>query len=150
MSTHRPSLSESAKKNFSTLADILKRISYKPGWNIEITENPNEFGFTVTIIYEGYESDNAAFSPLSFEDPQVATARERLQVSIGKHVRHRERRCFRRNFDFWSLETMSLENLVMYVIADTIKQAEMFEFDRWLKFNGDRVFGRRNEYDSRN
>jgi hypothetical protein len=41
---------------------------------------------------------------------------------------------------------MTPENLIKYVIGDTIKQAEMFEFDRWFKVDGDKVFtGREQE-----
>ena len=140
MATYRPTMSEAARKNYSDLTEILKKISYKPGWKIKITEEPNIFGFVVNCIYDGYESENAAFSPVIPESDQVSAARERIAVSIGKTVRQSEKRYFRRSFDFYMLEQMTPEHLVRYVIADTIKQAEMFEFDRWFKFEGNRVF----------
>jgi hypothetical protein len=59
---------------------------------------------------------------------------------IGKKFRQSERRYFRRDFDMYTLENMTPENLIKYVIGDTIKQAEMFEFDRWFKVDGYRVF----------
>lgn len=126
-----------AEKNYSVLSGLLNRISYKPGWNITITQQQNNYGFVVIVGYEGYESENAAFTPLAAEDNQVTTARARL---TRKTVRQPEKRYFRREFDMYTLENMTPENLIKYVIADTIKQAEMFEFDRWFKVEGDRVF----------
>ncbi len=141
MATYRPTMSEAARKSYSDLTEILKKISYKPGWKIKIVEEPQTFGFVVQVMYDGYESENAAFSPLVPEGAQAERVRERIAVSIGKTSRQPERRYFRRAFDFWDLERMTPEHLVNHVIADTIKQAEMFEFDRWFKFEGDRVFG---------
>lgn len=92
-------------------------------------------------MYEGYESENAAFIPVLPEGAQVETVREKLAVSVGQTVRRPEKRYFRRAFDFWDMEKMTPENLVRYVIADTIKQAELLEFDRWFKYEGTRVFG---------
>ena len=91
----------------------------------------------IEVVYEGYESENAALTPLAEENIQVTVARARL---TRKTFRQSERRYFRRDFDMYTLENMTPENLIKYVIADTIKQAEMFEFDRWFKVDGDRVF----------
>jgi len=140
MGTFQPTMSEGARKNYSDLVEILKKISYKPGWKIKIVEDPKVFGFVVQVMYDGYESENAAFVPVVPEGAQVEIAREKIAVSIGKTVRQPEKRYFRRAFDFWTMESMRPEDLIRYVIADTIKQAEMFEFDRWFKYEGDRVF----------
>jgi hypothetical protein len=35
---------------------------------------------------------------------------------------------------------MPPEAIIRYVIGETIKQAEMYEFDRWFKFDGCCVF----------
>ncbi len=141
MSTFQPTMSEGARKNYSDLMEILKKISYKPGWKIEIVKDPAVFGFIVQVMYEGYESENAAFIPVVPEGAQVETVREKLAASVGQTVRRPEKRYFRRAFDFWDMEKMTPENLVRYVIADTIKQAELLEFDRWFKYEGTRVFG---------
>ena len=137
MPLHPPRTALTAERNYSVLADFLKRVSYKPGWNIAITQEQNNYGFTVIVNYEGYESENAAFTPLAAENRQVTAVRARL---TGKTLRKPERRYFRREFDMYTLENMTPENLIKYVIGDTIKQAEMFEFDRWFKVDGDRVF----------
>ena len=47
MATYRPTMSEAARKNYSDLTEILKKISYKPGWKIKIVEEPKAFGFVV-------------------------------------------------------------------------------------------------------
>jgi hypothetical protein len=127
------------EKNYGVLRDFLKRVSYKPGWNIVITQDQNNYGFTVTVTYEGYESENAAFTPLAPENPQVTVSRARL---TRKTLRQPEKRYFRREFDMYTLENMTPENLIKYVIGDTIKQAEMFEFDRWFKVDGYVVSGK--------
>jgi hypothetical protein len=125
-----------ADKNYSVLTDFLKRVSYKPGWNISIRQEQNNYGFVVEVVYDGYESENAAFTPLAAENPQVTTVRARL---TRKNLRQPEKRYFRKDFDMYTLENMTPENLIKYVIGDTIKQAEMFEFDRWFKVDGYRV-----------
>lgn len=138
MPLHPPRTALTAERNYSVLTDFLKRVSYKPGWNITIKQEQNDYGFVVEIVYDGYESDNATPTPLALEHVQVTVSRARL---TGKTLRKPEKRYFRKNFDMYTLENMSPENLVKYVIGDTIKQAEMFEFDRWFKVDGDRVFG---------
>ena len=132
-----PRTSLTAERNYRVLTEFLKRISYKPGWNISIRQEQNNYGFVIEVVYEGYESENAALTPLAEENIQVTVARARL---TRKTFRQSERRYFRRDFDMYTLENMTPENLIKYVIADTIKQAEMFEFDRWFKVDGDRVF----------
>lgn len=136
--TFQPMISNAARKNYDILRDFLKRISYKPGWTISISEEPTVYGFVVTVNYEGYESENSGFSPLAKEDRQVTAVRARL---MGKTIRHPEMRCYSRNFDMLSLDTIPPEHIIRYVIADTIKQAEIFEFERWFKVEGYRVFG---------
>jgi|ERR1700677_291683 len=132
-------------KNYNILSDFLKKISYKPGWKFWVQEDPNNYAFLVEIQYEGYESENQAFEPLCYEEPLAAQSREILLRSIGKNVRKKELRFFRRRFDFFILDQMAPENVIRYIIADTIKQAEMFEFDRWFKFEGIPIFERKEE-----
>jgi hypothetical protein len=137
MPLYPPRTALTAERNYDVLTDFLKRVSYKPGWNISIRQEQNNYGFVVEVVYEGYESENAPFTPLAAEDIRVTVSRARL---IGKKFRQSERRYFRRDFDMYTLENMTPENLIKYVIGDTIKQAEMFEFDRWFKVDGYRVF----------
>lgn len=137
-----PLMSDEARKNYHILADYLKRISYKPGWTITLVEEQNNYGFVVTVTYEGYESENAVETPLAGGDNQAIVVAARL---LGKTVRKPERRYFKKRFDMLSLDTIAPENIIRYVIADTIKQAEMFEFERWFKVEGFRVFGEGNE-----
>ena len=139
MPLYPPRTALTAERNYGVLTDFLKRVSYKPRWNISIRQEQNNYGFVVEVVYEGYESENAAFTPLAYEDIRVTVSRARL---IGKKFRQSERRYFRRDFDMYTLENMTPENLIKYVIGDTIKQAEMFEFDRWFKVDGDKVFTR--------
>ena len=136
MPLYPPRTSLTAEKNYGVLREFLKRISYKPGWNISITQEQNDYGFVVTVKYDGYESENAAFTPLATEGVQVTVARARLTRTT---LRQPEKRYFRREFDMYILENMTPVNLIKYVIGDTIKQAEMFEFDRWFKVDGYRV-----------
>jgi hypothetical protein len=139
MPLYPPRTELTAQRNYTILTDFLKRVSYKPGWNIAITQEQNDYGFVVTVKYEGYESENAAFTPLAAEGIQVTVARARL---TGKTLRKPESRYFRREFDMYTLENMTPDNLIKYVIGDTIKQAEMFEFDRWFKVDGYVVSGK--------
>lgn len=133
-------ISENGRKAYCELSELLKHVSYKPGWKIVIREDPSVYGFVVEISYDGYESENAAFIPVLPEGPIASSAREKLAVSIGKTVRQPEKRYFRKSFDSYILENMSTENILKYIIAQTIKEAEMFEFDRWFKYDGCRVF----------
>jgi hypothetical protein len=129
-----------------SVPDFLKRITYKPGWKIKIVEHHDAIGtFDVRVIYDGYESKNAAFDPICFEERQVTKAREVWSRSIGKSVRHENKFCFRRTFCRYDLEHMRPEDIIRYVIGDTIKQAEMYEFERWFKFDGVPIFEHREE-----
>ena len=132
-----PSIYDASRNNYRILADFLKRVSYKPGWNISITKEQNDFAFIVCVTYEGYESENATDTPLSGYSEKAAAVGARL---LGKTFRKTERRYFSRRFDILTLDRMAPEDVIKYVIADTIKQAEMFEFERWFKVDGDRMF----------
>ena len=128
------------------LGEILRKISYKPGWKFTIVENPNIYGgIYVRCTYEGYESENAAFDPLFHEPPQASRARERIAISLGKSVRERKHFCFTRSFDEYSFRGMDIGAIIQYVIYDTIKQAEMYEFERWFKYEGVPVFENKGE-----
>jgi hypothetical protein len=127
------------------LHKILGSISYKPGWKIRITTDSWDSSITIIVTYEGYESDNAAFDPVCVEEGQVSAARERLAISLGKIVRQRSPFYFSRTFHWYELERMTPECLIKYVIADTIKQAEMHEFERWFRYEGNCVFENREE-----
>jgi hypothetical protein len=124
------------------VSELLRKISYKPGWKIEIDISSLRPEFEVVCIYEGYDSQNAYFDPICQEDSLVSRSRERLGVSIGKSVRQRNRFCYRRTFNHYSVEQMSPETIVKYIIAGTIKEAEMYEFERWFKYDGTPVFER--------
>lgn len=121
----------------SVLSDLLRRISYKPGWIFRIEEEPNLYGFVVSVLYDGYESENAAFTPLAGEDDKATFVRARL---LGKNLRKPEKRYFRKTFDCYVLENMDIGTMIKYIIGQTIKEAEMFEFNRWFKLEGNRVF----------
>jgi hypothetical protein len=128
------------------IGEILSKISYKPGWKFTIVENPNIYGgIYVRCIYEGYESANAAFEPLFYEPPQAGRARERIAISLGKSVRERKHFCFTRSFYEYSFRGMDIGAIIQYVIADTIIQAEMHEFERWFKYEGVPVFENKGE-----
>lgn len=127
------------------LEEFLRKISYKPGWKIEIHTSSLYPEFEVVCIYEGYDSEDAYFDPICLEDSQVSRARQVLGRSIGKSVRNRNRFCYRRTFNNFDIERMPPEHIVKYVIADTIKQAELYEFERWLKIDGCLVFETREE-----
>lgn len=127
------------------IGEILKKISYKPGWKILLSEDQHYTGFFVTCTYEGYESESAAFDPICVENYRVSGARERLAISIGKSVRERKHFCFTRSFDEYSFQNMDMGAIVRYVIGETIKQAELYEFDRWFKYEGVPVFEQKGE-----
>jgi hypothetical protein len=101
--------------------------------------------FFVEVTYKGYDSEKAAFDPICFENSTASGARERLAISIGKTVRRRERFRFTRNFSYWDIQNMNLGQIIRYIIGDTIKQAEMYEFDRWFKFEGVPIFESKGE-----
>ena len=132
-------------KNYGILSDFLKRISYKPGWKISLRDDHDNYSFIVVVNYEGYESEHAAFEPLGFEGPVASAARERLAVSIGKTVRRPDTRYFQRRFDYTTLDNMAPEFVIRYIIGDTIKQAEMYEFERWFKVEGCPIFEHKEE-----
>jgi hypothetical protein len=120
----------------NSFQELLRKISYKPGWKIELHTSSLYDNFDVVCLYEGYESENAYFDPICLEDSQVSRARQVLGRSIGKSVRNRNRFCYRRSFNKYELEIMTPENIVRYFIVETIKQAEAYEFERWFKFDG--------------
>jgi hypothetical protein len=125
----------------SSVVDLLRKVSYKPGWKITIHERVDAFeSFDVVLDYEGYESTNAAFEPIVAESWQVANARERIAVSIGKHVRREHRFRFTRQFYRFDLQNMNEAQIIEYVIGGTIKQVEMYEFERWFKYEGIPIF----------
>lgn len=136
--TFQPIISNAARKNYAILHDFLKSLSYKPGWTISISEEPTSYSFVVTVHYEGYESENSIDTPLVGGNKQATLVAARL---LGKTFQKPEKRCFSREFDMLSLDTIPPENIIRYVIADTIKQAELLEFERWFKVQGCRVFG---------
>lgn len=103
MPLYPPATQLTAIKNYSVLTDFLKRISYKPGWNVSIRQEQNNYGFTVEVVYDGYESENAAFTPLAAEDRQVTAVRARLTRTT---LRQPEKRYFRRQFDMYTLENL--------------------------------------------
>jgi hypothetical protein len=128
------------------IGEILSKISYKPGWKLTIVENPNIYGgIYIRCTYVGYESVNAAFDPIFHEPPQASRARERIAISLGKSVRERKRFFFTRSFDEYSFRGMDIGAIIQYVIGDTIKQAEMYEFERWFKYEGVPVFENKGE-----
>jgi hypothetical protein len=124
--------------------DLLSRISYKPGWNILIEEERvfynGDNNIIVKCIYEGYESKNAGFEPLSFESERVSETRMRINRSLGKSYRQADKFCYYKRFSKYQLENMPPEQIIKYIIGGTIKEAEMYEFDRWFKFDGVPVF----------
>ena len=123
-----------------SLAELLKKISYKPGWKIKIEEDYPAACIDVILIYEGYESQNAAFDPVCLESGAVTRGREIWAKALGKTVRQEQRYCFRKRFETFFLQQMKPEDIIRYVIANTIKEAEMYEFDRWFKFEGVPIF----------
>lgn len=134
--------------NLNRLKYLLGKISYKPGWKIQIRE-VSDFAdfdsFDVILVYEGYESQNAAFDPIAIEIPQVSDARRRIAVSIGRSYRQDQTYAYFRRFSKWDIENMPPESIIKYVIGDTIKEAEMFEFERWFKYEGVPIFEHREE-----
>jgi hypothetical protein len=124
----------------SKIGEILKKISYKPGWKIKLVSSPVTDRLDVVCIYEGYESEHAAFEPVTFEPEQVSMARQRIAVSIGKTVRNRKPFAYHRSFSRWDFESMKPEDVIKHIIGGTIREAEMYEYERWFKFDGCRVF----------
>jgi len=131
--------SDSGRKTYHLLHDILTKISYKPGWKIVICEEQSEHAFTVIVAYEGYESKNAAITPVCGRGLEINATKVAARL-LGKTFCQPETRYFHRKFYMLDLERMTPDNLIKYVIADTIKQAEMHELERWFKFEGDTVF----------
>jgi hypothetical protein len=132
--------SEASRKNYKLLSDILQKVSYKPGWKIVITEEQNEYALKISVYYEGYESKNAICTPI-ITNNRTDRSQQIAARLLGKSLCEPERRGFFRKFYMLDLEKMKPEDLIRYVIGDTIRQAEMVEFERWFKFEGDTVFG---------
>jgi len=80
-----PSYPNTYKDNYNLLNSLLERVSYKPGWIIRITEVPNECAFIVQVLYDGYESENAVFTPLAKSHEQASKVAARL---LGKTFRN--------------------------------------------------------------
>ena len=132
------------------LSEFLQRLSYKPGWKIKLIEQRDlADSFDVVVMFPGYDSDNAAFEPLCIESEKVQRAREIMSRSIGKAVRHGNNFYFRHRFYLMDIERMRPEDIIKHVIGRTIKEAELWEFDRWFKYEGQRVFDEQPEFDSR-
>jgi hypothetical protein len=126
---------------FDFLDHCLKRISYKPGWKIQLMVNTFEYdAFDVVVMYEAYESKNAAFEPICMESGQVQTARARLSASLGRSVRQDNRFHYVRRFYKSQVERMRPDEIIRYVIGETIRQAELYEFERWFRYEEVKVF----------
>ena len=132
--------SEASRGNYRFLIEILARVSYKPGWKIVVTEDQNEHAFTVIVRYEGYESKNAACLPIAHKG-QTTRSEHIAAKLLGKSFCEPEERYYSQKFYIYDLERMPPEALVKHVIADTIRRAEMFEFERWFKLDGNTVCG---------
>jgi hypothetical protein len=132
--------SEASRKNYRFLIEILTRVSYKPGWKIVVSEDQNECAFTVIVRYEGYESKNAACLPIAHKGQTSRSERVAAKL-LGKSFCEPEERYYSQKFYIHDLERMPPEALVKHVIADTIRGAEMFEFERWFKLDGNTVCG---------
>ncbi len=130
----------SSSQSVNTVSDFLKRISYKPGWKIHLHEERMSDTISVICTYEGYESENAAFDPICLENSTVSGARERLAISIGKTVRKRTTFRYYRSFSRYHFEVMKPEDIIREIIGGTIREAEMYEYERWFKFDGVPVF----------
>ena len=126
------------------VSELLKRLSYKPGWKVKLVEVPTEVAFDCVVIYDAYESENAAFDPLVIESEQVYLARMKLSQSCGNHIRLGKQWMYRKRFYKPMIEDMTPEYIIKFVIANTIKEAEMYEFDRWFKFEGVPIFENKN------
>jgi hypothetical protein len=118
---------------------FLEKISYKPGWNIRLQRIMDDYSITLVCIYNGYDNSGGHFEPVIPESVQVTTGRRVLSRSLGMLPEPQYFK-FTRTFDSYQLEHMNDEAIIKYVIAGTLKEAEMYEFERWFKYDGIQVF----------
>ena len=52
----------------------------------------------------------------------------------------RDRFQFYRRFSRYDFEMMKPEDIIRHIIGGTIREAEMYEYERWFKFDGVPVF----------
>jgi hypothetical protein len=93
------------------LRGILREVSYKPSWKFYV---------------ERHEFDNLV---LWSEWPVPDTDRPEVQIIL--------RHAF--SISAWSMESMTDNQIVDYIITQSIRQAEMHEMDEWFRYKGDHV-----------
>lgn len=127
-----------SRSNVERINEFIRHVRYKPGWKMEVGESryaifaqPCTLDIYVRVIYPAYDQN---IDPLYVEALDVERVRKRIVESLGCFPPTVQTFSFIRSFDDYDIDGMNDKAIMEFVIAGTIKQAEMQEFERWLKW----------------
>jgi hypothetical protein len=120
------------------ICDLLRRIRYKPGWNISFQRGPSigyeTFYFVIDYVaFEFFASEQEA---------QVHKCSYILERSCGFDPPSVGKFRFTYEVPDYQMEFCTEAQIVEWII-NAIKMAEDFELKRWLRINGVNAFTQR-------
>lgn len=98
------------------LQKISSKISYKPGWKINIQD------YASATSINGY--DPYIYLILTMFQPNLDRPNEQIKLQFSKTI------------DPYSISRMTDEQIVEYIISGLVREAELHEMDEWLKYDG--------------
>lgn len=91
---------------------LIQMVSYKPGWRMTVVDHPTDIvrrDFSIVLFYSAQD----------FNDP--------TRISVFRYMRSM--------YDD-EVEILTDAQVIDFFIARTIKDAELYEFDRWFNVTG--------------
>lgn len=98
---------------------VIDRITYKPGWKIEIVKSSANVG-----IRAGYEITGYAMV-------RVAMPVHHLSIPNSMDTIY-----FSQSYAFYQLDRMSIGDIVKAIVEYLFTKCELHEMNEWLKFDG--------------
>lgn len=102
---------------YERLEGILRKVTYKPGWELCVAPQPTNHGFQDLMI------------DCSYKAPDACDANGKIDTV----------HCVRR-YDSYTINAMTDVQIVKSVIGRTIREAEEHEFREWFRVDGLCVF----------
>lgn len=122
------------------IREMLKLVSYKPGWKIQVNQVPNFSHVVLIITYATHAKLGEGADRVYFDDHRSEFIRRRLIGSVRKLPEGFDQFQYAYRVDEWSLQTMSDEVIIEHVIARALRDAEKYEFDHWFRVNEKQIF----------
>lgn len=124
------------------IREMLKLVSYKPGWKIQVKQDPNWNRVVIIITYATHAKLGEGVDRVYFDDHRSEFIRRRLIGSVRKLPEGFDQFKYAYSVDEWSLQTMSDEVIIEHVVAKALREAEMYEFEHWFRVNENKFFER--------